>query len=201
MITYSFNVHTFCNISNSKYPHKHNSIATNRSSNLLLYKAAVSMCLSVCLYPPLFRHDRRIATKHLTHPTQEGPVFFFRVSTNQKSGKCHELPRKSVHFLTPPKDGEREGRTGEERDGEREREAGREGGARAKPGNQLVQLYSYSKKTQITHDTVITVRLYITRRHCHCAQIYAAKMPHRCSDSPMNSVTIACMSRTSVLFL
>ena len=30
---------------------------------------------------------------------------------------------------------------------EGEREAGREGGARAKPGNQLVQLYSYCTKT------------------------------------------------------
>ena len=47
----------------------------------------------------------------------------------------------------------------------------------------------------------MTVRLYIRRRHCHSAQIYAAKMPHRCSDSPMNSVTTACMSRTSVIFL
>ena len=108
-----------------------------------------------------------------------------------------------IHFLTPPpsEDGEREGRTEGDREGEREREAGREVGARAKPGNQLVQLYSYSKKSQITHDTVITVRLYIRRRHCHSAQIYASKMPHPCSDSPMNSVTTACMSRTCVLFL
>ena len=39
-------------------------------------------------------------------------------------------------FLTPSEDGEREGV--DLREGEREREAGRGGGARAKPGNQLV---------------------------------------------------------------
>ena len=33
---------------------------------------------------------------------------------------------------------ERGGREGGDREGERERDAGREGGARAKPGNQLV---------------------------------------------------------------
>ena len=33
----------------------------------VLYKAAVSLCLSVCLYPPFFRHDRRTATKFGTH--------------------------------------------------------------------------------------------------------------------------------------
>ena len=32
------------------------------------------------------------------------------------------------------------GREGGDREGEREREAGREGGARAKPGNQLVDI-------------------------------------------------------------
>ena len=32
-----------------------------------LTKAAVSLCLSVCLYPPFFRHDRRTATKYGTH--------------------------------------------------------------------------------------------------------------------------------------
>ena len=57
------------------------------------------------------------------------------------------------------------------------------------------------KTPQSTHDTVITVRLYISRLHCHSAQVYAAKMPHRCSDSLMNSVTNTCMSRTYVLFL
>ena len=57
----------------------------------------------------------------------------FRGSKNQKSGKFHELPRKSIIFLTPSEDGE----GGVDGTG-REREAGREGGARAKPGNQLV---------------------------------------------------------------
>ena len=26
----------------------------------------------------------------------------FRGSTNKKSGKCHELPRKLIHFFNPP---------------------------------------------------------------------------------------------------
>ena len=59
-------------------------------------------------------------------------------SKNQKSGKCHELPRKSIHFLNPPTRMERGRREGGDREGEREREAGREGGARAKPGNELL---------------------------------------------------------------
>ena len=50
----------------------------------------------------------------------------FRGSQNKKSGKFHELPRKSIHYLTPSEDGEREGRTGGDREGERDREAGRE---------------------------------------------------------------------------
>ena len=32
-----------------------------------IYKAAVSLCVCVCLYPPFFRHDRRIATKFGMH--------------------------------------------------------------------------------------------------------------------------------------
>ena len=63
----------------------------------------------------------------------------FRGSTNKK---CHELPRKSIPFCnapSPPRmERERGGREGGDRAGEREREARREGGARAKPGNQLV---------------------------------------------------------------
>ena len=59
-----------------------------------------------------------------------------------KSGKFHELLRKSIPFFLPPPRMERvratEGRTGGDREGEREREPGKEGGARAKPGNQLV---------------------------------------------------------------
>ena len=64
----------------------------------------------------------------------------FRESKNQKSGKFHELPRKSIHFVNPPSRVERvmDGREGGDRDGEREMVADREGGARAKPGNQLV---------------------------------------------------------------
>ena len=64
----------------------------------------------------------------------------FRVSKNHhKSGKCHELPRKSIHFLTLLRGWRGRGRReGGDREGEREREAGREGGARAKLGNQLV---------------------------------------------------------------
>ena len=62
----------------------------------------------------------------------------FRVSKNQKSGKCHELPRKSIHFFNPPQRMKREGWTGGRGQGGRKGEGGREGGARAKPGNQLV---------------------------------------------------------------
>ena len=104
----------------------------------------------------------------LPTPPQEGSVGFFRMSKNQKSGKCHELPRNSKKSLNPgggvevlggqkikksgkchelprklinffnPLQGWR-GRGGREGgDREGEREAGREGGVRAKPGNQLV---------------------------------------------------------------
>ena len=140
MITYSFNVHTFCNVSNSKYSHKHNSIATNRSSNLLLYKAAVSMhlsvCLSVCTPPPLStRPSDRNQTFDPPHPggSRGGPVGFFRVSTNQKSGKCHELPRISIHFLTPLRrwrEGGADGRGKGGREGKRGRQ-GRRGPSEA----------------------------------------------------------------------
>ena len=53
----------------------------------------------------------------------------FRGSKNQKSGKFHELPRKSIHFFNPPPRMERGrgGREGGDREGESEREAGREG--------------------------------------------------------------------------
>ena len=63
-------------------------------------------------------------------------------SKNQKSGKWHELPRKSIHFFKPPsEDGER-GRGGREGGGQggRKGEGGRQGGARAKLGNQLVYI-------------------------------------------------------------
>ena len=80
-------------------------------------------------------------------------------SKNQKSGKFHELPRKSIHFFNPPSRMEigRGRREGGDREGEREREAGREGGARAKPGNQLV---CYKMSTEIK-----LVRLCDIARH------------------------------------
>ena len=88
----------------------------------LLYKAAVFFVwLSVCT-PPLFRHDRRTATKFGTHirvdtglilsfkkicpPHPRGVPWgcwgVFRGSKNQKSGKCHELPRKSLKKMLNP---------------------------------------------------------------------------------------------------
>ena len=51
----------------------------------------------------------------------------FRGSKNQKSGKFHELPRKSIIFLTPSEDGEREGWTGGTGQEGRGRQAGKEG--------------------------------------------------------------------------
>ena len=48
----------------------------------------------------------------------------FRGSKNQKSGKFHELPRKSIIFLTPSEDGEG-GVDGTGRD--RKGEGGRQG--------------------------------------------------------------------------
>ena len=49
----------------------------------------------------------------------------FRGSTNQKSGKFHELPRKSIHFFNPPPRMER-GRGGRGQGG-RKGEGGRQG--------------------------------------------------------------------------
>ena len=75
------------------------------------------------------------------NPVGEGGSF--RGSKNKKSGKFHELPRKSIHFFNPPplrgwREGGADGREGGDSERERERQAGREGGVRAKPGNQLV---------------------------------------------------------------
>ena len=86
----------------------------------IYYKAAVSLCvcLSVCLsvtpppfstrlsdrnqiwhaymiYPGLIRGSFK--PKQIWHtPLQESPREDFRGSKIQKSGKCHELPRKSI---------------------------------------------------------------------------------------------------------
>ena len=88
------------------------------------------------------RYGTHPQLKKLTHPTPGGSHGVFRGSKNQKSGKCHELPRKSIHFFNPPPRMERGRgrREGGDREEKRERETGREGGARAKPGNQLVIL-------------------------------------------------------------
>ena len=82
----------------------------------------LSVCLSVCLYPPppfSTRLSDRNQTFDPPHPggSRGGPVVFFRVSTNQKSGKCHELPGKSTHFLTPPPPKMERERGGRERKG------------------------------------------------------------------------------------
>ena len=70
---------------------------------LLLYKAAVSICLSVCLYP-LFRHDRRTATKFGTHiRIDTGRMFFSNRSvkqredilTNKLAANTHVIARKT----------------------------------------------------------------------------------------------------------
>ena len=52
----------------------------------------------------------------------------FRGSTNQKSGKFHELPRKSIHFFNPPSPRmEREGGAdGREGTGREKGEGGRQ---------------------------------------------------------------------------
>ncbi len=46
--------------------------------------------------------------------------------------------RENRYIFPPRMERGRGGREGSDREGERETEAGREGGARAKPGNQLV---------------------------------------------------------------
>ena len=86
--------------------------------DITIYKAAASLCVSVRLsVPPFFRHRRLTATKfathmridpgiirtqkYLTHPTPGGSQREFRGSKIQKSGKCHELPRKSINKINP----------------------------------------------------------------------------------------------------
>ena len=57
-------------------------------------------------------------------PSGGGGVEVLEGQKNQKSGKCHELPRKSTHFFNPPPRMER-GRGG--REGGRKGEGGRQG--------------------------------------------------------------------------
>ena len=59
----------------------------------------------------------------------------FRGSKDQKSGKFHELPRKSIHFFNPLRGWREGGVDGREKG--RGRQAGKEG-PEQKPGNQLV---------------------------------------------------------------
>ena len=59
----------------------------------------------------------------------------------------------------------------------------------------------YISKYPTYHCNNSSIIHYNRRLHNYSTQIYAAKMPHRCSNSPMNSVNTACMSRASVLFL
>ena len=59
---------------------------TMTSSTIEVYKAAMSLCLSVCTPPPFFRHDRRTATNFGTH---------IRIDTIDTGGfqKQKRLPR------------------------------------------------------------------------------------------------------------
>ena len=86
----------------------------NENVILLLNKAAVSLCmyvctcvsdcLSVCTPLPFFRHDRLTAAKFGTHMridpgiirAQKKLTHGLGGSKIQKSGKCHELLRKSI---------------------------------------------------------------------------------------------------------
>ena len=78
-----------------------------------MYKAAASLCVYVCLYPPPF--DTTVGLqpnlagkcglswelykpKTFDPPNPRGD---FRWSKIQKSGKCHEVPRKSIMFFNP----------------------------------------------------------------------------------------------------
>ena len=100
----------------------------------LLYKVAASLCVcaSVCLYPlfPTQPSDRNqiwhscvdrsgngSSIKKLPLSPQGAPGGYFRGSTFQKSGKFHELLRKSVHFLTAHFFNPREGGTAGGRQG------------------------------------------------------------------------------------
>ena len=79
-------------------------------------RAYVCACVRVSVPPPPFRHNRLTATtfgthmridpgiirtKKMTHPTPGGPRRDSRGSTIQKSGKFHELHRKSIKQFTP----------------------------------------------------------------------------------------------------
>ena len=57
-----------CFLSNFQIVSELNLPVRNILASTTVYKAAASLCLSVCLYPPpLFRHDRRTAKKFGTH--------------------------------------------------------------------------------------------------------------------------------------
>ena len=87
-----------------------------QASTILSRSVPLCVCLSVCA--PFFRHDRQIATTfdthmridpgiirsqtnvtHLTPGVSQGGGF--SGSNIQKSGKCHELPRKSIKQCNP----------------------------------------------------------------------------------------------------
>ena len=76
----------------------------------LLYLAAaslfacVSVCLSVCLCPHFFRHDRQTATVCVDISGNGSNVENCPHPSGATGGilggkKCHEPPRKSIHFL------------------------------------------------------------------------------------------------------
>ena len=95
-------------------------LCANTRLSALLYKAAVSLCVCVSVCTPLFfRHDRLTAAKfgthmridpgvirtkeHVTHP--RGVPRGILGGQKFKSGKCYELPRKSIQNLTPAPSG------------------------------------------------------------------------------------------------
>ena len=76
-------------------------------------RACVCVCVCVCVSVPLFFRlsdrikfgmhyaDRSGNGSYLNNCTPTNQAGNFRGYNNQKSEKCHELSRKSIHFLTP----------------------------------------------------------------------------------------------------